>query len=281
MLGFLHFGIFDLIDIFVVAYLFYQFFVIIRGTAALNIFYVIIVAYFIWLIVQALNMTLLSTILGHIMGVGVIAVLIVFQQEVRRFLLMLGAKSQKNFKINKILDRIRGKEECNIPIDEILTACEYMKENKIGALIVLSDSDTFENYYESGQRLDAKVNGLLLETIFFKNSPLHDGAMFIVKDKITAAACVLPLTERTDLPYYLGLRHRAAIGMTEASDSLAIIVSEERGQMSYAERGKVILGVEMVTLKQKIKSKFFKNDKNDKNNKNNKKDVKKQDTKTE
>ncbi len=261
MFGFLHFGLFDLIDIFVVAYLFYQFFVIIRGTAALNIFYVVIGAYFIWLIVRALNMTLLSTILGHIMGVGVIAVLIVFQQEVRRFLLMLGAKSQGNFKINKILDRIKGKEESNIPIDEILKACKYMKKNKVGALIVLSNTDTFENYYESGQKLDAKVNCLLLETIFFKNSPLHDGALFIVKDKITAAACVLPLTERTDLPYYLGLRHRAAIGMTEASESLAIIVSEERGQLSYAEFGKVVIGVEMPTLKKKIESKFFKNNK--------------------
>ncbi|MBN2893850.1 MAG: diadenylate cyclase [Bacteroidales bacterium] len=262
MFGFLHFGIFDLIDIFIVAYLFYQFFVIIRGTAALNIFYVVIGAYFIWLLVQALNMKLLSTILGHVMGVGVIAILIVFQQEVRRFLLMLGAKSQENFKINRFLNKIRGKEECNIPIKEILTACEYMRDNKIGALIVLSDKDTFENYYESGQMLDATVNSRLLETIFFKNSPLHDGAMFIVNDKITAAACVLPLSERTDLPYYLGLRHRAAIGITEASESLAIIVSEERGQISFAEYGKVILGVEIITLKQKIESKFFINQKN-------------------
>lgn len=258
MLNFLHFGIFDLIDIFIVAYLFYQFFVIIRGTAALNIFYVIIGAYFIWLLVQALNMELLSTILGHVMGVGVIAILIVFQQEVRRFLLMLGAKSQKNLRINKFLNIIRNKEECIIPVAEILSACEYLRETKTGALIVLSDKDSFENFYESGQIINAAVNSQLIKSIFFKNAPLHDGAIFIINDKITAAACVLPLTERTDLPYYLGLRHRSAIGITETTNCLAIVVSEERGQISFAEYGKVVLGVETITLKQKIESKFFK-----------------------
>ncbi len=262
MLRFLEFGLIDVIDIFLVAYLFYQFFMIIRGTAAINIFYVIIGAYFIWLLVKALNMQLLSTILGHIMSVGVIAILIVFQQEVRRFLLMIGSKSQENFKFNKFFDYFRKKVECNIPIEEILTACDYLKEKKTGALIVISDNDIFENYYQSGQKLNATVNAHLLQTIFFKNSPLHDGAVFIVRDKITAASCVLPLTERTDLPYYLGLRHRAAIGITENTDSLAIIVSEERGQISFAEYGKVIIGVEIPTLKQKIESKFFKNGKN-------------------
>ena len=257
MLSFIQFGIFDLIDIFIVAYLFYQFFVIIRGTAAINIFFVIIGAYFIWLLVQALNMELLSTILGHVMGVGVIAILIVFQQEVRRFLLMLSSKSQENLKINRFLARIRNESECTIPISEILSACDYLKKEKMGGLIVLSSKDKFENFYESGQLIEATVNAQLIKSIFYKNSPLHDGALFIVKDKITAAACVLPLTPRTDLPYYLGLRHRAAIGITETADCLAIIISEERGQLSFAEYGKVILGVETGTLKQKIISKFF------------------------
>ncbi len=247
-----------MLDIFIVAYLFYQFFVIIRGTAALNIFYVIIGAYFIWLLVRALNMELISSILGNIVGVGVIAILIVFQQEVRRFLLMIGARGQENFKVKRFIDRLRGKQTNNIPIDDILNACESMQKTKTGALIIISNKDSFENYYESGQKLDAPVNNLLLETIFFKNSPLHDGAVFIVNDQITAAGCVLPLTERTDLPYYLGLRHRAAIGITEVSDSLAIIVSEERGQLSFAEYGKVIVNAEIATIRQKIENKFLK-----------------------
>ena len=257
MLSFLHFNFFDIIDIFIVAYLFYQFYLIIKGTAALNIFFVIVGTYFIWLLVKALNMQLLSTILGHIMGVGVIAVLIVFQQEVRRFLLMVGAKSKENFKISRFLNKFKNNEKCKIPVTEILNACEYLKKNKIGALIVLSQNDNLENFYETGQIINSDVNSLLIETIFFKNTPLHDGAMFIVKDSVKAAGCVLPLTERTDLPYYLGLRHRAAIGITETTDTLAIVVSEERGQISYAEHGKVIIGVETITLKQKIESKFF------------------------
>ncbi len=261
MLGFLHFGIIDIIDILIVAFLFYQFYILIRKTAALKIFYVIIGVYFIWVLVKALHLELLSTILGHIMGVGVIAILIVFQQEVRRFLLVLGSKSSENLKLNKFPLIFRKKKKNKIPVNEIVLASEYLMEKKIGALIIISERGFTEAYYDSGQRLNSDVNSHLIETVFFKNTPLHDGAMFIVQDKIIAAGCVLPLTERTDLPYYLGLRHRAAIGITEQSDGLAIIISEERGQISFAEYGKIFLGVELRTLKQKINQKFYPQDK--------------------
>lgn len=262
MFGFLHFGIVDLIDIIIVAYLFYQFFILIRNTAALKIFYVIIGVYFIWVLVKALHFELFSTILGHIMGVGVIAILIVFQQEVRRFLLVLGAKSSENLNLGHLKFLISGKKKNKIPIDEIISSVEYLKDNAIGALIIISDKEVLESYYEAGQRINSEVNSTLIKTVFFKNTPLHDGAMFIVQDKITAAGCVLPLTERTDLPYYLGLRHRAAIGITEQIDGLAIIVSEERGQVSFSEYGKIFIGVEITTLRQKMEKKYF-NDKID------------------
>jgi len=261
MLSFLHFGIIDILDILLVAYLFYQFYQLIINTVAEKIFYVIIGVYFIWVLVKAFHFELLSTILGHIMGVGVIAVLIVFQQEVRRFLLILGAKSVENLNLSTLKShffRKNKKAECKIPIDEILISVEYLKERKIGALIVLSETNNLDDFYESGQLLESNVKSSLIGTIFFKNTPLHDGAMFIVKDKIKAAGCVLPLTKRTNLPYYLGLRHRAAIGITEITETFAIIVSEERGQVSYSEFGKIYIGTDIKTIRKKIEKRFFK-----------------------
>ena len=262
MLSFLHFGIIDILDILLVAYLFYQFYQLIKNSVAEKIFYVIIGVYFIWVLVKAFHFELLSTILGHVMGVGVIAVLIVFQQEVRRFLLILGAKSVENLNLSTFKSRFfrkNKKKECKIPIDEILISIEYLKERKIGALIVLAESNNLDDFYESGQLIESNVNSSLIGTIFFKNTPLHDGAMFIVKDTIKAAGCVLPLTKRTNLPYYLGLRHRAAIGITEITETFAIIVSEERGQVSYSEFGKIYIGADIKTIRKKIEKRFFKN----------------------
>lgn len=258
VLSFLQFGIIDVIDILLVALLFYQFFMLIKNTAALNIFYVVVGVYFIWVLVKALNFQLLSTILGHIMGVGVIAILIVFQQEIRRFLLLLGSKSSENLNLQKIPYFFKRKKSTDIPFDIIISACEHMKDRNTGALIVISEKQMLDSFYEAGQIINSSINSVLIETIFFKNSPLHDGAMFIVKDKIIAAGCVLPLTERTDLPNYMGLRHRAAIGITEQTDTIAIVVSEERGQISYAAYGKIFIGIEINMLRQKLMTKFNK-----------------------
>lgn len=258
MFNFLHFGITDLIDILLVAYLFYLFYKLIENTVAEKLFYAIVAVYFLWIFVKAIKLQLLSTILGHIVGVGVIAIFIVFQQEIRKFLLMIFSKSRENLKKSFWKNILGSKkpQECKIPVNEILISVEYLQSNKNGALIVLSDEENLNNFYETGHIIDSKVDALLLETIFFKNTPLHDGAVFIVEDKLKAAGCVLPLTERTNLPYYLGLRHRAAIGISEITDTLVIVVSEERGQVSVAEFGKIYLGLDLHILRQKIEKHF-------------------------
>ena len=254
---FLDIGLIDLIDIFVVAYLLYQFYMIIRGTVAINIFVVIFSVYLIWLVVKVLNMQLLSTILGHVMGVGIIAILIVFQQEIRRFLLMLGTRYAKiDFSVESLISLFIKSKDSLLKVDQIVLACENLQTKKYGALIVIPEKSNMKNIAETGEILNALTSAQLLETIFYKNCPLHDGAVIIVDDKIVAGSCVLPLTERTDLPNFLGLRHRAALGITENTDSLAIVVSEERGHISYAEHGKLSLNVTIKDLITIINKKF-------------------------
>ena len=258
MLSFLHFGITDIIDILLVAYLFYLFYKLIENSVAEKLFYGIVAVYFLWIFVKAIKLQLLSTILGHIVGVGVIAILIVFQQEIRKFLLMIFSKSTENLKKSfwfSILGK-KTQQDYKLPINELLISIEYLQNKRYGALIVLSKDENLNNYYETGHIIDSKVDSLLLETIFFKNTPLHDGAVFIVEDKIKAAGCVLPLTERTNLPYYLGLRHRAAIGISEITDTLVIVVSEERGQVSVAEFGKIYLAIDLEMVRKKIEKHF-------------------------
>jgi len=254
---FLDIGFVDILDIFIVAYLLYQFYKMIKGTAAMNIFLVVVVLYFLWWVVRVIDMTLLSTILGQVMGVGIIALIIVFQQEIRRFLLMMWTRySNFSFTFESFLSLFKKENDMNIKVDEIVNACENMQNTLTGALIVIPKESNLDYIYESGEKLDAETNTQLLETIFFKNSPLHDGAVIISKDKIIAARCVLPVTERNDLPKNLGLRHRSAIGITESTDAMAIIVSEERGQISYSEFGRIVLNVSPKKLKEAIVQKF-------------------------
>ncbi len=256
-MGFIHIGFIDILDIFLVAFLFYQLYMVLRGTVAINIFGVILVLYFFWLMVKALNMHLLSTILGHVMGVGVIALLIVFQQEVRRFLLILGTKyGDFKFSFERIINRIAGEEKITVPVEEIVEACDYMSKRRIGALIVIAQKSDLNTIAETGTPIGAKITAQLLETIFFKNSPLHDGAVIIKGDKIVAAGCILPVTERLDLPKEYGLRHRAAIGLTESTDAFAIVISEERGSISYAQLGELYSNISIERLTIVLKEKF-------------------------
>ncbi len=257
MMGFIHFTFIDFLDILLVAYLFYQLYMVIRGTVALKIFILILVIYVIWLIVQALNMKLLSTILGHIMGLGLIAILIVFQQEVKRFLLMFGNKYKDiSDRLERFLAKLSGIEQRFLPIEPILDAIKYFTDHRLGALIVIVRQNELTSVVETGIRLDARLSAELLKNIFFKNSPLHDGAVVIKEDRIVAAACILPLTERTDLPQFLGLRHRAAIGITENTDAFVIVVSEERGEVSYAEYGNIYINVDLDKLREVLEANF-------------------------
>ncbi|HBC77962.1 MAG TPA: TIGR00159 family protein, partial [Bacteroidales bacterium] len=229
----------DLIDILLVAIIFYQLYKLIRGTAALSIFIGIFLIYMFWLIVKALNMELIGALMGQVIGVGVIALIIVFQQEVRRFLLVIGNRymNRRRFSFGKIFSSVEEETGSPKEAEEIVRATESMASKKTGALIVLGRKSSLDIYSEGGERIDAIISAELLETIFFKNSPLHDGAVLIEDGKIFAARCPLPITDSVSLPPRFGMRHRAAIGISEHTDALVVVVSEESGHITVAEGG--------------------------------------------
>jgi uncharacterized protein (TIGR00159 family) len=231
----------DLIDIVLVAIIFYQLYKLIRGTAALSIFIGIFLIYMFWLIVKALNMELIGALMGQVIGVGVIALIIVFQQEVRRFLLVIGNRymNRRRFSFGKIFSSVEEETGSPKEAEEIVRATESMASKKTGALIVLGRKSSLDIYSEGGERIDAIISAELLETIFFKNSPLHDGAVLIEDGKIFAARCPLPITDRVSLPPRFGMRHRAAIGISEHTDALVVVVSEESGHITVAEGGQM------------------------------------------
>ena len=251
-MDFINFSIVDILDIFMVAFILYQVYQLIKGTAALNIFLAVIMVYVIYLVVRALNMELMSMILGQFIGVGVIALIILFQQEIRRFLLHLGTTYIRRSRSSFIKRFFSPKETVNISSAQtIADACSNMAETKTGALIVVGRTSALDIYAETGDIIDAEMNSRLLQNIFFKNAPLHDGAVIILQDKIFAARCILPSSENLNIPAYFGMRHRAAIGITEATDAVAIVVSEETGRISYAEGGKIehnITSERLITL---------------------------------
>ncbi len=226
---FIKIRILDLLDIFLVAFLMYQIYMMIRGTIAINIFIGIFVFYLLWLLVKAFNMHLLSSILGQIIGVGVIALIIVFQQEIRRFLLVMGSRylKNKNFSIENIFFS-KAKKEQKVDFKNIVDTCFHLARLKIGALIVLTRRSDLANYIDTGEEIKATFASSLVESIFIKDGPLHDGALIVEGEKIVAARCVLPITEKRRLPSSFGMRHRAALGMSEDTDAIVIIVSEER-----------------------------------------------------
>lgn len=233
--------ILDIIDITLVALIFFQLYKIIKGTAAFSIFIAVFLIYLFWLIVKALNMQLVSSLLGQVIGVGVIALIIVFQQEVRRFLLVIGNRYIKNSRFSlRWLSKSVGEEPGGPKMaEEIVRAAESMSAKKIGALIVIGRQSRMDLYSDGGKIIKAQVSSELLETIFFKNTPLHDGAVLIEESLILAARCPLPVTDQINLSTRLGMRHRAAIGMSEHSDALIVVVSEETGYISVADSGEL------------------------------------------
>ena len=244
---FLDIGLIDILDIFLVAYLFYTLYRLLKGTVAINIFAGILSVWAVWWIVKALDMQLLGTILGQFISLGVLALIIVFQQEIRRFFLLIGSEyfDNKNLSIENIFSKIIKKEQRQVKVTPIAKACMNMSKKNTGALIVISDKTFLEAYSREGTILNAETTTVLLETIFFKNSPLHDGAVFIIKDKIYAAGCVLPVSKSHKLPQEYGLRHRAALGISEATNAFVVTVSEETGKISYFKNGEfypVVMG---------------------------------------
>ena len=255
--AFIHIRLLDIIDIILVAILLYQLYMLIRGTVAYSITLGIAAIYIFWWIVRAMQMELLSTILGSVLGVGVIALIIVFQQEIRRFLIFIGSRYVEGNRISveKILN-LRFEAKAQVKIRSIMKAVMQFSLEKTGALIVIRKKSNLDMYAETGDVLNAETSSRLFVSIFNKTSPLHDGAVIVDGDKVKAARVILPVTDKMDLPPEYGLRHRAGLGVSEVTDSLVIIVSEETGQISIAENGILQKNIPSRILRQKLEEDF-------------------------
>ncbi|WP_321334463.1 diadenylate cyclase CdaA [uncultured Bacteroides sp.] len=238
---FFEFGIKDFLDILSVAFLLYYTYKLMKVSGSINVFIGILVFILIWLVVsQVLEMRLLGSIFDKLVSVGVLALIVLFQDEIRRFLLTLGSHQRAS----GLVRFLTGNKKENLEHDDIMPivmACLSMSKQKVGALIVMEHNVPLDEILHSGEIINADINQRLIENIFFKNSPLHDGAMVIGKKRIKAAGCILPVSHNQDIPKELGLRHRAAMGISQQSDVHAIIVSEETGAISVAYRGQFYL----------------------------------------
>ena len=253
-INFLNLGFLDILDIVLVAVLLFYIYRLIRGTAAMNIFLGIAIIYLIWKLTQALGMELLSDILGKFLGGGFIALIIVFQQEIRKFLLMVGSTniaSKKGFL--KYFKLFKTKNIANSYVEDIVNFCDEMSKIKTGVLIVLARNNSQEIVKLTGDPMHIEVNKPILESIFYKNSPLHDGAVIIEDNIITATRVILPIENNIEIPAHFGLRHRAGFGITIRSDALSLMVSEETGQISYINNGAFILFEDIQDLIEIIK----------------------------
>ena len=249
-MGFLHFTFIDLIDIILVAAVIFIIFRWIRGSSAMNIFIAIIILFLVRVLATALNMRMISALLGAILDVGALAIIIIFQPEIRRFLNNIGKTAGNNTLVKHLLRNRNAESIDSSVISDVVSAVDQMSRKKTGALIVIRRRDNLQSIIATGDSIDAKV----IMNIFFKNSPLHDGAMIIGGDRIVAARCTLPITERLDLPASYGMRHRAAIGIAEQCDADVIVVSEETGHVSFV-RGSELTRIENPnTLKLKLQA---------------------------
>ena len=236
---FFEFGIKDVIDILLVALMLYYLYRLMKESRSLNVFIGIMLFVLLWLFVsKVLEMRLLGSIMDKLVSVGVIGIIVLFQEEIRHFLYNLGARRQVQsvlrFFRNSSKDEEKADKEAIMPI---VMACMSMSRGKVGALIVIERAVSLGDICDTGDIVDARINQRLIENIFFKNSPLHDGAMVISKKRIKAAGCILPVSHNQDIPKELGLRHRAAMGISQDSDAIAIVVSEETGRISVAIKG--------------------------------------------
>ncbi len=259
MLGFIDISIIDVIDIALVGLLIYQLIKIARGSSMFNIFIGVLLIYLVWVVVKALNMQLLSLILGQVLGVGVIALIVIFQPEIRRFLLHIGSAYLARSRRSALAKWLFAKNEKELhagSLDEIAEACRRMGDTRTGALIVIQHSSSLEFVVETGDSIDAAVSRRLIENIFFKNSPLHDGAMVINGDRIIAARCTLPIVDNPNIPPQYGMRHRAAVSISSDTDADAIVVSEETGNISYVSRGELKTVTSISELKLLIENSY-------------------------
>lgn len=241
-MDFLDLRILDIIDIVLIATLLYYLYKLVKGTVAINIFMGIVIIYLVWLLTQVLNMEMLSTVLGEFIGVGMFALIVVFQQEIRKFLLMVGstnfARRRRFFQTLKLI-----REDMDTPndLEAIVAACESLGKTNTGALIVIQRNTSLDFVKNTGDTQKIEVNQPIIQSIFYKNSTLHDGAIIIEDNFITATRVILPVSNDRTIPLRFGLRHRAAVGITEKTDAVAIVVSEETGQISYIKDGEFVI----------------------------------------
>ncbi|MDE7092603.1 MAG: diadenylate cyclase CdaA [Muribaculaceae bacterium] len=248
------FGIKDIIDILLVASMLYYRYKIMKESGSINIFYGVLAFIMVWVITsELLEMRLLGSILDKFMSIGLLILVILFQDQLKRFLVELGSQKRWHFLAN--LFHHKKNEQADNSRDRIMPivyACMNMSKSKTGALIVIQQKISLDIYEKTGDIIDAQINSRLIENIFFKNSPLHDGALIIAGDLIKSAGCILPVSHDTDIPRSLGLRHRSALGISQATDAAAIIVSEETGGISLAHRGKLSTKLNSTELEHRL-----------------------------
>jgi uncharacterized protein (TIGR00159 family) len=250
---FISFDFLDFLDIVLVAVLLYYVYKLVKGTVAINIFIGIALLFAMYKITLAMGLKMFSGILGGLLGVGAVGLMIVFQQEIRKFLLMIGSTNYSNKRnLLKQLRFIKSEVHTDTDVDSIVKACFKLGDTKTGALIVIERTNSLDFVKNSGDRMNATVNIPILESIFFKNSPLHDGAVIIKENRITSTCIVLPVSGKI-IPKRFGLRHKAAVGITERTDALSLVVSEETGKVSYIKDGEFILYKNEADLIEKIR----------------------------
>ena len=257
LFGFLQLSLIEVLDILMVALIIFFLFRLIRDSAAVNIFTALVVLLLGQVIVSALGMKMMSTILNALLDVGVLAIIVIFQPEIRHFLNRIGSQTGIARKAGDIFNKFLGiKEEQmgSASVQEITEACRSMAADKTGALIVIPHKVSLDSIIETGDRIDANINRRLIMNLFFKNSHLHDGAMIISGNRIVAARCTLPITTRTNIPPSFGMRHKAAIGISEETDADVIVVSEETGHIVFVNGGDVTLINNINELKLKLGS---------------------------
>ena len=254
MFDFIEFSLLDVLDILLVALLLYYIYKLLKGTVAINIVIGVAIIFVIWKITEVLNMKMLSGILGTLLGGGVIALIIVFQQEIRKFLLMIGTTNFTNKRsFLKQLKFLQTEISSEINTEVIINACKSLSKTQTGALIVIERTNALDFLINTGDNMNALVNEAILESIFYKNSPLHDGALIIRDNFIVATRVVLPISDNTKIPARFGLRHKAAIGISEKTDAVCLLVSEETGEISYIKDGGFILYSDYLELNEKLK----------------------------
>lgn len=246
--------IIDIVDIVLVAFLLYYLYKLVKGTVAINIFFGIVILYAIWKVTELLEMEMLSKVLGGFLGVGMFALIVVFQQEIRKFLLVIGSTNFKaRRRLVKTLKLFSEDSMAVTDIEAVVNACKRMGDLYTGALIVIQRNNSLDFVKSSGDNMNLEVNQPIIESIFHKTGPLHDGAIIIEENVITATRVILPVSNNRSIPQRFGLRHRAAIGISEKSDAVCLVVSEENGQISYIKEGDFVLFEDLDELKAILK----------------------------